>query len=79
MQAQASTTALQCLISLLAAVNRGPGVLQFCASQLIPGILEFIMGIASETKPSDRRVIVAGEMLKALITVLSSVASDRSE
>lgn len=76
---QASATALQCLASLLAAASRGPGVLQFCALQLIPGIIEFVISIAAEPKRIDQRVAVVGETLKALVAVLSSVTPDRSE
>lgn len=77
---QVSTTALHCLTSLLAAASRGPGVLQFCVGQLLPGLIEYIARAAEADYASgDARLVALAEVLKAFVGVLSSVPIDRRE
>ncbi|BGP50956.1 hypothetical protein JCM10450v2_006882 [Rhodotorula kratochvilovae] len=79
-EGEASTAALNCLTSLLLAASRSPtaGVLAFCASQLVPGVIELIAhAVERKYAANDARLKATDEAVKALIAVLMSVAAER--
>ncbi|GAA5946756.1 hypothetical protein JCM3775_005235 [Rhodotorula graminis] len=78
-EGEVSAAALNCLASLLVAASRAnSGILAFCASQLVPGVIELV-AVAVERKytAENPRLRATDEAVKALVAVLLSVPVER--
>lgn len=76
---QMARTAMHCLATLLITGPRSSGVVQYCLTQLLPTIVEYIARVAeSDRIPSEAELSVLTEVLKAFISVFDAVPATQS-
>ncbi|GAA5857242.1 hypothetical protein JCM9279_001817 [Rhodotorula babjevae] len=78
-EGEVSSAALNCLASLLVAASRSrSAILAFCASQLVPGVIELVaLAVERRYAADSPRLRATDEAVKALVAVLLSVPAER--
>jgi hypothetical protein len=75
---QVSLSAVRCAKSLIVAASRGSGVLQFCAGQVLPGLIEFVAREAEkgDVSKDNVRAMALREALASLGSLVDVVPAE---
>jgi hypothetical protein len=77
-----SLTVIYCAKTLLLAASRGNPLLQHCYSQLLPGLVKYLAGVAEVSdgiSSGDPRLSGSDEVIKALISFVQALDEDKSK